>query len=68
MHTFGGQVNYHAEQPWGMDALHVNQTGGLGAITLYINGQPYPVYSPEGKGTIVWSKRFVAMDYASVTV
>lgn len=68
MHTFGGQVNYHAEQPWGMDALHVNQTGGLGAITLYINGQPYPVYSPEGKGAIVWSKRFVAMDDASVTV
>ncbi len=68
MHTFGDGINYHAEQPWGMDALHVNQTGGLGAVTLYINGQPYPVYSPGGKGPITWSKRLVDIDEDRVTV
>ena len=68
MPAFGNGASYHAEQPWGMDALHVNQTGGLGAVTLYASGQAYPVYSPEGKGAIVWSKRFISMDDASVTV
>ncbi|MFO7976584.1 MAG: DUF4861 family protein, partial [Candidatus Hydrogenedentota bacterium] len=46
--TFSEQYNYHEEQPWGMDALHVGQSGGLGGITLYVDGTPYPVYSPEG--------------------
>lgn len=66
--TFSRQYNYHQEQPWGMDALHAGQTGGLGGITLYVNGTPYPVYSPEGKGGIVWSKRFVSMEDTQVTV
>ena len=68
MSTFGEEVNYHEEQDWGMDALHVGQTGGLGGITLYVNGDCYPVYSPEGKGGIVWSKRLVTMDDDQVTV
>jgi hypothetical protein len=68
MSTFGEEVNYHEEQDWGMDALHVGQTGGLGGITLYVNGDRYPVYSPEGKGGIVWSKRLVAIDDNRVTV
>ncbi|HEO72026.1 MAG TPA: DUF4861 domain-containing protein, partial [Candidatus Hydrogenedentes bacterium] len=28
MHTFGDRVNYHAEQSWGMDALHVGTACG----------------------------------------
>ena len=68
MHTFDEEVNYHEEQPWGMDALHVGQTGGLGGLTLYVDGEPYPVYSPEGTGGIVWSKRLVSLDDETVTV
>ncbi|MFO7974519.1 MAG: DUF4861 family protein, partial [Candidatus Hydrogenedentota bacterium] len=66
--TFSEQYNYHEEQPWGMDALHVGQSGGLGGITLYVDGTPYPVYSPEGKGDIDWSKRLVGIDDTQVTV
>ncbi len=68
MHTFSSGYSYHEEQPWGMDALHVGQTGGLGAVTLYVNGKAWPVYSPEGKGDIVWSKRLVSIDNTGVTV
>lgn len=35
--------NYHREQFWGMDCLLVGQTAGLGGVTLFVNGQPYPV-------------------------
>ncbi|MDQ1255933.1 MAG: hypothetical protein QG656_527 [Candidatus Hydrogenedentes bacterium] len=56
MSTFGEGVNYHEEQDWGMDALHVGATAGIGGVTLYVNSEPYPVRSPEGKGPIVWSK------------
>lgn len=58
--TLTGATPYHAEQDWGMDALHVDNTAGLGGVTLYVNGQAYPVYSPNGKGPIVWSKHRVS--------
>lgn len=51
--------DYHQEHKWGMDALNVDDTCGLGGITLYVNGEAYPVYSPEGTGRIVWSKRLL---------
>jgi hypothetical protein len=54
-----GDVNYHAEQDWGMDALHVGATGGLGGVTLYADGKAWPVWSPEGKGPIQWSKQLI---------
>ncbi len=60
--------SYHGELGWGIDALHVNDTCGLGGITLYVNGTPYPVYSPGGKGAIVWSKKLIEeqKDYVSI--
>ncbi|OQB41287.1 MAG: hypothetical protein BWY09_00611 [Candidatus Hydrogenedentes bacterium ADurb.Bin179] len=60
--------DYHQEQEWGMDALNVDDTCGLGGVTLYANGEAYPVYSPEGKGGIVWSKRLLKESKDSVSV
>lgn len=60
--------NYHEEQAWGIDALHVGETCGLGGATLYVNGVAYPVYSPGGKGPIRWSKRLVSETPEAVTV
>ena len=68
MSTFGDQVSYHEEQDWGIDALHVGKAPGLGGVTLYVNGAAYPVWSPEGKGDIVWSKQLVAENEDEVTV
>lgn len=68
MSTFADPVDYHQEQSWGMDALHVGDTGGLGGVTLHVDGQPYPVYSPRGEGGIAWSARLVSADDEQVTV
>jgi hypothetical protein len=43
---------YHAEQPWGMDALNVGKTSGLGGLTLFVNGAAYPVQNPDGTGSV----------------
>jgi hypothetical protein len=67
MPTLGqGSPNYHEEQDWGMDVFHVGKTCGLGGVTLYVNSQPYPVWSPEGQGEIVWSKRLERIDTEDV--
>ncbi len=60
--------SHHSEQDWGMDALHVNNTCGLGGVTLYVNGKAWPVYSPKGAGPIVWSKRLVEETKDTVSV
>ncbi len=60
--------DYHKEQEWGMDALNVDESCGLGGVTLYVNGEPYPVYSPEGKGKIVWSKGLLNQSDDEVSV
>ena len=67
---FKAGEDYHKEQEWGIDALNVDDTCGLGGITLYVNGKAYPVYSPEGKGSIVWSKGVLkeAKDTVSIEV
>lgn len=60
MSTFGNGASYHEEQEWGMDALHVGKTCGIGGVTLYVNGRAFPVWSSEGKGDIIWTKRMVS--------
>jgi hypothetical protein len=49
--------NYHQEQEWGIDALHVEKTSGLGGLTLYANGKEYPVQSPAGIGDVKFEHR-----------
>ena len=60
--------DYHKEQDWGMDALHVGESCGLGGATLYVNDAAYPVYSPGGKGPIRWSKRLLSESPEAVRV
>ncbi len=45
-------VNYHTEQDWGIDALHVGKTSGLGGLTIYYDDKAYPVQSPAGEGHV----------------
>jgi len=51
--------SYHVEEGWGMDALHVNKTAGLGGITLYVDGKPYTAHNPGGEGDVKFTKRQV---------
>jgi hypothetical protein len=37
---------------WGVDALFVRDTAGSGGVTLFVNGEQYPVWSPQGKGFV----------------
>ncbi len=66
--TFGAGYDYHQEQDWGMDALNVGTTCGLGGVTLYVNGTPYPVWSPKGEGAIEWSKRLLEQSDGELAV
>lgn len=50
-------VNYHAEQDWGIDALHVGNTSGLGGLTILMDGEAYPVQSPAGEGRVEFTHR-----------
>jgi hypothetical protein len=68
LNTFDGKTSYHDEQEWGIDALHVNRTCGLGGIALYIGNEMHPVYSPNGEGPIEWSKRLVSADNDHIAV
>ncbi len=50
-------VNYHTEQDWGIDALHVGKTSGLGGLTIYHDGKAYPVQSPAGEGHVTFEHK-----------
>ncbi len=50
-------VDYHAEQDWGIDALHVGKTSGLGGLTIYLDGKEYPVQSPAGEGHVTFEHK-----------
>ena len=50
-------TSYHQEAPWGIDALHVGTTCGLGGLTIYQGDKPHWVYNPAGKGKIEFAKR-----------
>ena len=54
-----GHESYHSETKWGIDALHVGETTGLGGLTLYVNKKKYPVLNPAGKGNVNFSKRML---------
>lgn len=61
--------SYHIDQnAWGMDILHVGQTGGCGGVTLYINGVAYPVRNETGKGNPVFTSRLVSESSDSLTI
>lgn len=45
------------EQDWGMDALHVGSTSGLGGLTLHVGTEAYPVMNPAGEGDVQFEYR-----------
>ncbi len=59
---------YHQEQVWGMDALLIGKAGGLGGLTLYVNGEPIPVRSPAGDGPTSFTAGLESMDDKQVTI
>ncbi len=63
-----GNKSYHDEVEWGIDALNVKSTSGLGGITLYVGDREYLVQNPEGKGTVEFAKRAVASGPVRTTV
>ncbi|GMV92545.1 MAG: hypothetical protein AMXMBFR82_23230 [Candidatus Hydrogenedentota bacterium] len=54
------EVAYHDQQEWGMDALHVDYSSGLGGVTMRLDGQDYLVQSPAGEGHVAFSHRVLA--------
>ncbi|MCL4217591.1 MAG: DUF4861 family protein [Candidatus Hydrogenedentes bacterium] len=48
------EVDYHAQQDWGIDALHVGTTSGLGGLNLVLDGETYLVQSPANKGQVAF--------------
>ena len=54
------EVRYHDEQEWGIDALHVDYSSGLGGLTMHLDGEDYLVQSPAGEGHVVFNHRVLA--------
>jgi len=52
-----GKKSYHSEEAWGIDALLVGETSGLGGLTLYQGDRGYPVMNPAGKGNVKFTKK-----------
>jgi len=52
-----GATSYHSETDWGIDALHVGKTSGLGGLTLYEGDHAYLVQNPAGEGNVKFTKR-----------
>lgn len=57
--SFSNQ-SYHQECDWGIDALHVGNTAGLGGLTLYLDGKAWPAHDPTTKRKLVFTKRVLA--------
>lgn len=55
-----GKANYHDETDWGIDALLVGKTSGIGGLTLYHAGKPFLVQNPAGEGDVVFTKRVLS--------
>jgi hypothetical protein len=53
------RTSHHAEQPWGIDALHVNDTSGLGGLTLYLGDRSWVVRNPGCKGDLKFTRRML---------
>lgn len=58
LHNFGTE-SYHSEVSWGIDALHVGKTSGLGGVSLYVGDRAYPVQNPAGEGEVKFEKKLL---------
>ncbi len=53
---------------WGVDALFVKDTAGCGGVTLYVNGERYPVWSPQGRGFVSFQNSVIEQTEDRVVV
>lgn len=68
MPTLTSEYTYHVDHgTWGMDILHVGQTGGCGGLALFVDGVAYPVRH-EKEGDPVYSARLVKETNDTVTI
>ncbi len=67
--TISSSGNYHLDQNgWGMDILHVGETGGCGGLVLYVDGKPYPVRNDQKPGDPAFTARLVKETLDTVTI
>jgi hypothetical protein len=67
--TISSSGNYHLDQNgWGMDILHVGETGGCGGLALYVDGKAYPVRNDQKPGDPVFTARLVKETNDTVTI
>ncbi|GMU24889.1 MAG: hypothetical protein AMXMBFR13_49600 [Phycisphaerae bacterium] len=52
-----GKKSYHDEVEWGIDALLVGKTSGLGGLTFYEGEKGYPAQNPAGEGNVKFTKK-----------
>jgi len=50
-------INYHKESEWGMDALLIGDSAGVGGLTLYLGGKDYPLYGAAEDRNLAFSQR-----------
>ena len=60
--------DYHHLTTWGIDALHVKNSGGCGGVTLFVNGEAFPVRDPNGKQGIIFEKQVLHASNDTVIV
>ena len=61
--------SYHKDQnDWGMDILNVGKTSGIGGLTLYVNGTPYPVRNEKNLNDPIFTGRLVNESFDEVTL
>jgi uncharacterized protein DUF4861 len=54
-----GRVSFHSEVDWGIDALLLGKTSGLGGLTIYEGDKAWLVHNPAGKGDVKFTQRIL---------
>ncbi|MHB9028675.1 MAG: DUF4861 family protein [Candidatus Latescibacterota bacterium] len=52
--------SYHRVADWGMDALHVGESSGLGGISIWEGDARIPAMNPAGKGDLKITRSVIA--------
>lgn len=61
--------SYHKDQNgWGMDILHVGETGGIGGLTLYVNGVSYSVRNDKNLNDPIFTGKLVSESLEEITL
>ncbi len=61
--------SYHKDHKgWGMDILNVKNTGGIGGLTLYVNGVPYPVRNDNKLNDPSFTGKLISESLEEVTL